>query len=109
MKNFTEAKTYYLKLINNNNINFDNNKYILSVIFSADLTNKTNFSNIKKEIAQNIQDKEKIFFYTNSIYCLEDFHLCRKNFDEKIIAEKDTLKSDELIQIMDVLKTYNDF
>jgi hypothetical protein len=109
MKNFTEAKTYYLKLINNNNINFDNNKYILSVIFSADLTKKTNFNSVKKEITQNIQDKEKVFFYTNSIYCLEDFHLCKKNFDEKIIMEKDTLKSEELIEIKNIYKTYNDF
>ena len=109
MKNFSEAKNYYLKLINNNNINFDNNKYILSVIFSADLKNKTNLSNVKKEITQNVQDKEKVFFYTNSIYCLEEFHLCKKNFDEKIIMEKDTIKSNELLEIKNILKTYNDF
>ncbi|MFA5916744.1 MAG: tetratricopeptide repeat protein [Candidatus Gracilibacteria bacterium] len=109
MKNFNEAKSYYLKLINNNNINFDNNKYILSVIFSADLTKKTNFSLVKKEITQNVKDKEKVFFYTNSIYCLEDFHLCKKIFDEKIITEKDTLKSEELIEIKNISKTYKDF
>jgi hypothetical protein len=81
----------------------------LSVIFSANLTNKTNLINVKKEITQNVQDKEKVFFYTNSIYCLDDFHLCKKNFDNKIITEKDTLKSEELTQIKDILKTYNNF
>ncbi len=107
MKNFSEAKKYYLKLLKNDN--FDNNKYILSIISSIDLNKKSNLSILKKEIEQNIQDKEKVFFYVNAIYCLEDFHQCKKNFDEKIIMEKDALKTEELIEIKNILKTYQDF
>ncbi len=107
MKKFDEAKNYYLSLLDDKN--FDNNKYILSAIYSIDLTTKTNLNKIKDEISSNILDKEKVFFYTNSIYCLEDFHLCKKNFDEKIIMEKDTLKSKELTEIKDIFKTYSDF
>jgi len=101
MKNFEEAKNYYLKLLNN--------KYILSLIYSKDVTKKINYDSIKQEIEKNISDKDKVFFYTNSLFCLEDFHLCKKNFDEKIIMDKDNLKLPELIEIKNALKTYTDF
>lgn len=107
MKKFEEANSYYSKLLNN--IGFNNNKYILSLIYSIDLTKKSNIDYLKKEIGKNISDKEKVFFYTNALYCLEDFHLCKKNFDEKITMEKDAIKTEELIEIKNILQTYNDF
>jgi hypothetical protein len=64
---------------------------------------------IKKEIELNIKDKEKVFFYTNSIYCLENFHQCKKNFDERIVIENDSLNLSELLEIKNVLQTYKNF
>lgn len=107
MKKFEEAKNYYLKLLNV--VWFDSNKYILSLIYSKDITKKTNSDLVKNDIKQNIKDTEKAFFYTNAIYCIEDFHTCKKNFDEKIIMEKDNIKSVELNEIKNVLQTYTDF
>ncbi len=107
MKKFNEANSYYFKLLNKPW--FDSTKYILSLIFSKDISKDWNITLLKNEIEKNITDKEKVFFYTNSLYCLEDFHQCKRIFDEKIITDKDTIKSPELIEIKNTIKTYNDF
>jgi hypothetical protein len=107
LKKFEEAKNYYSLLLNN--IEFNNNKYILALIYSKDVTKKIDYDFVKKDIEKNINDKDKVFFYTNSLYCLEDFHKCKKNFDDKIIMEKDSLKLPELIEIKNSLQTYTDF
>lgn len=107
LKNFNESLVYYKQLINNQW--FDTNKYILSLIYTNDILKKSWREKIINELKENIKDEEKIYFYSNTIYCVEDFHQCKKNFDEKIISSSDTIKSNELNEIKLAIKTYTDF
>lgn len=107
LKKFDESLVYYKQLINNQW--FDTNKYILSLIYTNDILKKSWREKIINELKANIKDEEKIYFYSNTIYCVEDFHQCKKNFDEKIISSSDTIKSNELNEIKLAIKTYTDF
>lgn len=107
LKNFKESLTYYEKLINIQW--FNKEKYILSLIYSNDILKKSWRESIIYQIEKNINDKEITFFYKNTLFCIEDFHQCKKNFDEKIITDKDNLKTTELNEIKHAIKTYTDF
>jgi len=107
MKKYSEATTYYEQLLKHPN--FDNSKYVLSLFYKADLRNKNDVDYIKSKINENINDEEKIFFYTNTLECLEDFHICKKNFNEKLFTENTNIKLLELQDIKTAIETYNNF
>lgn len=107
MKKFGDATVYYEMLIKHPN--FDDNKYILSLFYSYDLKNKEQVDLIKSKINENVIDEEKKFFYTNTLYCLEDFHLCKKNFDEKIFAKESNITWNELNEIKNAIQNYTNF
>lgn len=107
MKKFEDASNYYELLTKNDN--FDISKYLLTLIYSKDLTKKENIDFIKEKINKNIVDPEKIFFYTNTLYCLEDFHQCKKNFDNKLITENSSISLNELKEVKTAIETYTNF
>jgi hypothetical protein len=79
MKKFDEASIYFEKLLKYPNFNED--KYLLSILYSTDLTKKEEIESLKMKFNEHIKDQDKKFFYTNLLYCLDDFHLCKKNYD----------------------------
>lgn len=107
MKKFEDASNYYESLLKNDN--FDTSKYVLTLMYSKDLTKKEDIEYIKLKITENIKDSEKAFFYTNTLFCLEDFHICKKNFDSKVFATDTNIKSTELNEIKTTVETYRNF
>jgi len=114
MKNWDNAFKYYKK-ISNNNINYKN-KLINSYLYSLDIdklqTNtwylNSSITNIKKIQLLNSQEN---FYYSNSLECIKDFSLCKKDFAdyiEKIENKKETLIP-QLVNVKKALVDYKNF
>ncbi len=104
MKRFDDAVSYYKKLILKEQYE---KRYILSLFYSKDLTKKEERDLLKDTIKLDIKDSEKVFFYTTSIDCIDDFHLCKKTFEEKI--QNEDVKSNELKWMKTIMSTYLSF
>ena len=107
MKNFSEASDYYKQILHYSN--FDQKKYILSLIYWADLTKSSDRQKIKDEIYKNIMDWETRFFYANSIDCIENFHDCKVKFKDKFNELKNNPSSNELKEILTSETNYKNF
>lgn len=114
MKNWNNAFKYYDK-ITSKNINYKN-KFIDSYLYSLDInklqTNtwylSSSINNIKNVKLLNNQEK---FYYSNSLECIKDFSLCKKNFADYIEKIKENKKDliPELINVEKALIDYKNF
>ncbi len=107
MKNFQKAYNYYKLLLNLEN--FDETKYILSLIYYKDLWNINDVDEIKNELKTNLKNEEKIFFYENALNCLSDLHTCKKNYEEKIKELAWVINSKEMLEIKNAFDNYANF
>lgn len=102
-----KAFLYYSKAIDYNDDT--KNKYIKSLI-TINSDNLNNSWSIKS-IVENIEDvdinNEKKFYYTNSLKCILDFHICKKDF--WIYIEENWANIDELIKIKEAIDNYENF
>jgi hypothetical protein len=53
--------------------------------------------------------QEKIFFYTTALSCVDDFHLCKKDFSTYIEDITHTLNSKEMLALKTTLENYTNF
>lgn len=132
MKKFNKSLDYYNKINDLNIVGSD--KYILNMIYlekfpekkvTINLTNswttleqKENIENI--ELIQKVQsiqkkildleiDEQKKFYYTNALWCLINFHICKEKYQNYLAQDKLVLKEKRLINIKEKLKTYKNF
>jgi len=83
MKKFDKAYNYYSKITDY--INLDKEKSINSLIFSyTNKLTKENVDTILKEIDKFKLNEPELFYYKNSLSCIEDFSLCKLNFEKHI-------------------------
>jgi len=89
MKRFKNAENSY-KVLDLKNTDIQN-KYILSLLYDTDITQKSSREKFLSDIQAMDLGEEAVFYYTNSMYCLDDFHECKikfnQYFDEKIEVE----------------------
>ena len=78
LKKYNLAYKYYRKIKNYKHL--DKRKLINSIIFSTQLT-KDNIATIVSELKYLNLNEEDIFYYTNSIVCIDDLNLCKENFE----------------------------
>ncbi len=112
MKNWWQAFKYYQKI--KTNLNYKN-QYINSFFYSLDtnkLKNDKNYlswtiNNIKNLKLLNNQEK---FYYSNSLECINDFSLCKKNFQDYIAKNKEQIKNNPYLEhINNALNNYKNF
>lgn len=110
MKKWEKAYEYYDK-INDPKIIYKN-KYIKSYFYSLDFNklkhNKTYLSwAINKVKNIKILNKEEKFYYSNSLVCIKDFSLCKKNYQDFI--EQNNVSFQWLVDIKQALEDYKNF
>ena len=78
LKNFKKAYSYYSKIKNYEKL--DNNMVSKSLISSVNIKESENIDYLLNELnTLNLSDDE-LFYYKNSLMCLTDFSLCKKDF-----------------------------
>jgi len=82
MKKYETSLKYYKELIWTNEA--ENEKIILSYIYSINFENNLDISNIFKNIDELKVNSEDSFFYKTSIKCLIDRNKCISSFEEYI-------------------------
>ncbi len=110
MKKWNKAYEYYDK-INDNKIIYKN-KYVKSFLYSLNIYklkhNKLYLSwAINKINSINLLNNQEKFFYSNSLGCINDFSLCKKNFQDYL--EKNKLNIKQLTDIQNALNNYKNF
>lgn len=107
INSFKNSTIFYSKLLNSPEI--DNERYIFSMIYSSDYskTEKT-FSYIENIKSLDIPDEEK-FYYTNSLYCLIDFHECKVKFNDYLFDSEKEITHAGLLNIKEAIQKYRDF
>lgn len=106
MKKFTSAYNYYSKITKQNFINKE--KMIQSLFYSKSLSSRSNLAYIKEELKNIKLSDEEIFYYENSLSCIEDFHLCKKTFNE-YFENNDDIKDENLLSIKNAIENYRNF
>lgn len=107
LKNFKKSLEYYEKIKNDLN-EVDLEKYILNNFYNLNQKDKQSYDLAVKNITEikNI-DEENKYYYLNSLSCLEDFHLCKKSFQEYIWKNKEIWE--KISNIMSAIKNYEAF
>ena len=111
MKKWNDAYKYYSEIKNKNLVYKQN--YLKSFLYSLNIVKLKNnkkylswaIENIKKMKLLNTEEK---FFYSNSLTCIKDFSLCKKNFEDYLKKHKN-IKSKQLLDIKQALQNYKDF
>jgi len=112
MKKWDKAYEYYDKIEDNKIIYKD--KYIKSFLYSLNIYklkhNKTYLSGaINKIKSINLLNDQEKFFYSNSLSCINDFSLCKKNFQDYLEQNKDNITAKQLKDIQNALNNYKNF
>ncbi len=103
MNNFGKAYEYYKDL---KEWTITKEHLILTLFYSKDLNKILTEKLCKKEIKQLSLDEEEEMYYNNSIECLEDFHICKQNYQDYFKENKD-LKNKNLISIKTAINYEN--
>ncbi len=118
LKKYDKAYKYYSQIIDY--INLDKNLALNSLLYSFNnkLT-KENIEYIKQELNKYSLSDNEYFYYTNSLKCIEDFSLCKENFETyfKQFKQDENLETgtwkileyENLISINDAIKNYYNF
>jgi tetratricopeptide (TPR) repeat protein len=79
LKKFSQSFKYYEKIETTLN-DEEKEKMMLSLVYEADLINKTNIKETSEKIKNlNVSKDEKVY-YINAINCTLNFHDCKKIF-----------------------------
>jgi len=101
LKKYDKAYNYYLQIKDYTNLDIE--KTISALVFSYnDKFNIETIDFIKKEINKYNLTTKELFYYQNSLSCIEDFHICKQNFQDFFAEVKSntwTLDSDSEEQI----------
>lgn len=115
LKNFKQAYIYYSKIKDNEK--FDKNKAITSLFYiKTDKFSTQNIQELNKIIDSYKLTPEEKFYYNNSLVCITDFSLCKKNFEEYFnktetwsLENNWKLTFDKLINIKTAFDNYKNF
>lgn len=120
LKKFDKAYYYYKQI--KNYVNLDKQRAINSLIFSyTNKFSKENLNYIIKEINKFKLDEKQFFYYKNSLSCIEDFSICKLNFQNYLKQEETQTwiiewtwilnieKNSDLLKIKDAIINYDNF
>ncbi len=102
MNNFEKAYEYYKNLKEGT---IPKQHLILTLFYSKDLNKIVDRKTLQKELKQMNLNEEEQIYYINSIECLEDFHICKQNFQD-YFKENEKLKDKNLISIKESIENY---
>jgi len=111
MKKFESALNYYQKISSPDS---ESKKNInLSLWYMTDLRDPIRRNDLKKTLQELHGGSETWFYHTNSLSCIDNFHICKKDFDEYFISQevewKKNLNYSELIHIHEAIENYRNF
>lgn len=104
LKNWEQAYKYYSQITNKELV--DNKKLFYSLLYSKNLEESESNLWMLDSINSFSKTQEEKFYYTNSLWCVKDFSLCKKNFQEFIEKPWFTPNSDEIKNIKLALDNY---
>lgn len=118
LKKYDKAYKYYSQIIDY--VNLDKNLTINSLFYSFnDKLTKDNIEYIKQELNKYSLNTEEYFYYTNSLKCVEDFSLCKENFQTYFeqFNQKENIQTwswkileyNNLISINEAIQNYYNF
>jgi len=84
LKKYPQAYKYYAQIKNYKRLDMD--RAILSLIYSRMLSEK-NIAYIKSEIDTFPLHEDQIYYYKTSLFCIEDFSLCKQDFQDYFIQK----------------------
>lgn len=105
LKKWSKARDFYKNLTNNSKASV--NKIILSSIYSLQTGNSGSTNEIINSINSLKIDKEQKFYYINAINCSNDFHKCKRAFED--YKSKNEVKTKEMTSIKRALDNYKNF
>ncbi|MCT4617370.1 MAG: tetratricopeptide repeat protein [Candidatus Gracilibacteria bacterium] len=106
-KDFKNAYEYYLKIKDSENAPLD--KLVLSLIYGENLDSESSLRKLAFLIKQDFPlDSQSKFYYMNSLGCLNDFHLCKKNFNT-YFEKNENITDPKLLDIKNAIQKYRDF
>ncbi len=106
MKKYKSSYNYYSKILDYKHLNKE--KLILSLFYYKDLKSITQRKEIEIELNKYNLEKDELFYYKNSLKCIENFHLCKKDFN-KYFDENKEIKDLKLIEIKKAIQNYQNF
>ena len=80
MHKFTASQKYYSKIIDYSW--FDTNTLALAIMYAGKYETPEQRNAISLKLKDAWLSKDALFYYTNSLLCLEDFHSCKLNYDK---------------------------
>lgn len=107
LKNYKKSLDFYDKIKNNlSGKNLED--YILVNFYNINQKDKKSYDLVYKNINEikKLDDKNK-FYYLNSLSCLEDFHLCKKNYQS--FLDKNDDPGEKMMNIKNAMDNYNAF
>lgn len=106
LKNYTQAYNAYAKIVDHSWV--DLHKLWLSFIYSRSysIENKKIFEELISWLPLSAQDS---FYYTTVLECLEDFHICKKQFQESFALSEQEITSPRLISLQNAIIQYENF
>ena len=107
MKKYNLAYKNYKKIKDYNNLNKD--KAILALLYHKEISRKK-FDYFYKEMESFNLWEQKLFYYKTVLTCIEDFHSCKKIFQDYIyLSSKDIELIEELQNIKNAIENYKNF
>ena len=107
MKKWSEAYKYYSKIKSTNIV--DKEKLVKSFLYSKDFEKSETLTGVIEELNTFNLNSQELFYYKNSISCLNDFHICKVDFQEYFENEDIIINNKKLLNIKLAIDNYNNF
>lgn len=107
LNRYNQAFEYYKKSEGDLNEK-QKEEMLLSIIYTLDIENKTNFKDVSSQIKDLKISKDEKVYYINSMACVLNFHECKKLFWD-YLEENQNVTFDKLKNIQGAIVSYKNF